>query len=128
MSLVVTRLVARVAISGVIMGATVVAGVAVAPHAFAAPHKDPPCSISPSAVAVGQMYVVSVAGLPALSPINLVVANAQGTTASPLGSTPDGTFNLSEMSPVAGTTSYQFTGPFKNSNTTVYASCSVSVG
>lgn len=128
MSLVVNRFVARVAILVGLIGATVLAGAAVAPHTHAASRKaDPPCSISPASVSMGQSYIVSVSGLPILSPINLVVTDAQGTTASPLGSTPDGTFNLSESSSVAGTTTYQFTGPFKNSNTTVYANCSVAV-
>ncbi len=92
----------------------------------AASHKlDPPCSISPSPAAVGQTYVVSVSGLPTSTAINLWVTDPSGqTTGSPLGSTPDGTFNLNESSSSAGTWTYAFSGPTKN-NTVVYATCSV---
>jgi hypothetical protein len=96
--------------------------------AHAAPKKgDPPCIINPSPVTVGQTYVVSASGIPTDTAINLVVTNANGTTGSPLGSTPDGTFHLGESSPVAGTTSYAFTGPVKTNGTTVYSTCSVQV-
>jgi hypothetical protein len=109
--------------------ATAVAGMlyaGMASAASAAKQKDPPCSINPAQVSVGQNYTVSVSGLPALSPINIVITNANGTTMSPLGSTPDGSFALTESSSVAGTTTYQFTGLIKQNNTQVYSSCSVS--
>jgi hypothetical protein len=86
---------------------------------------DPPCNISPSPAAVGQGYVVSVSGIPIGTPVNLWVTDPSGsTTGNPLGSTPDGTFNLEESSSVAGTWTYAFSGPTKN-RTTVYATCSV---
>lgn len=93
----------------------------------AASHRaDPPCSISPGLVAVGQTYVVSVSGLPTGSAVNLWVTSPDGTTTgSPLGSTPDGTFNLNESSSSAGTWSYAFSGPTKTNNTLIYATCSV---
>jgi hypothetical protein len=84
------------------------------------------CSIAPSTVSVGQVYVLSATGLPSLSPINLFVTDALGTVGRPLGSTPDGTFALNEASAVAGTTTYQFTGLVRR-HTAVYATCSVSV-
>ena len=88
---------------------------------------DPPCVISPSAVVVGQVYVVSVSGLPTGTAINLWVTDPNGsTTGSPLGSTPDGSFNLDESSSSAGMWTYAFSGPTKQQNTTVYATCSVS--
>jgi hypothetical protein len=89
---------------------------------------DPSCSISPSAADVGQVYVVSVSGLPTSTAINLWVTDPNGNTSgSPLGSAPTGSFNLNESSSFAGTWTYTFSGPTKNNpNTTVvYASCSV---
>jgi len=88
---------------------------------------DPACSVSPNPSAVNATYVVSAHGLPTLSAINLIVKYGNGTTtASPLGSTPDGTFNLNESSPVAGTTTYEFTGLIRT-NTQIYATCSVTI-
>jgi hypothetical protein len=111
--------------------ATVAAVLLVTP-AFAAKgghNADPPCSISTgSTAAVGQTYVVSMSGLPTSTAINLWVTDPNGnTTGSPLGSTPDGTFNLNESSAFAGQWTYTFSGPTKqNANsTTVYGSCSV---
>jgi len=88
----------------------------------------PPCTISPSTAAVGQVYVVSASGLPTSTAINLWVTDPNGNTSgSPLGSTPTGTFNLNESSSFAGQWTYTFSGPTKNnaSTTVVYASCSV---
>lgn len=111
--------------------ATVAAVLLVTP-AFAAKgghNADPPCTISSgSTAAVGQMYVVSMSGLPVGTAINLWVTDPNGHMAgSPLGSTPDGTFNLNESSPSAGQWTYTFSGPTKqNANSTaVYGSCSV---
>jgi hypothetical protein len=87
---------------------------------------DPPCTISPNPAAVGQTYVVSASGIPTGTAINLWVTDPSGnTTGSPLGGTPDGTFNLNESSSSAGTWTYAFSGPVRNNNTTVYESCSV---
>jgi hypothetical protein len=95
--------------------------------AHAAPRKaDPPCSINPSSVVVGQSYTVSASGLPTMTPLNLFVTNALGTTGTPLGSSTTGTFNWTDSTTVTGTTTYEFTGVVKN-NTTVYSSCSVTV-
>jgi hypothetical protein len=95
--------------------------------AAAASHRysDPPCTISASSAAVGETYVVSIAGLPTGIAINLWITDATGTTGSPLGSTGDGTFNLNESSKVAGVTTYTFSGPTKVRNTVIYSSCSV---
>ena len=97
--------------------------------ALAAPnshHKaDPACTISPNPAAVGATYVVSATGIPTDTAINLWVTDPAGTvTGSPLGSTPDGTFNLNESSSSGGTWTYAFSGPVKP-NTQVYATCSV---
>jgi len=90
------------------------------------PKKDPPCSVNPNPVSVGQTYVVSASGLPLDTALNLWVTDPSGKTwGSPLGSTPDGSFNLNESSSSAGTWTYMFSGPTKNNNTTVYSSCSV---
>jgi hypothetical protein len=96
------------------------------PHNGGGPHKsDPTCSIIPKLAAVGQVYVVSASGLPALSAVNLWVTDPSGTTTgSPLGSTPDGTFALTESSSSAGTWTYVFSGPTKN-NMQIYATCSL---
>jgi hypothetical protein len=83
------------------------------------------CSVSPGSVAVGVSYVVSASGLPTETAINLWVTDPAGNTVGrPLGSTPDGSFNLNEASSSSGTWTYAFSGPTKQ-NTTVYASCSV---
>jgi hypothetical protein len=97
------------------------------PHNAGGPHKsDPPCTISPSPAAVGEVYVVTATGLPILSAVNLWVTDPSGnTTGSPLGSTPDGTFALNESSISAGTWTYVFSGPTKNNSTQIYAICSV---
>jgi len=93
----------------------------------AAPRKkDPPCSVSVDPVTVGQTYVVLATGLPVGAPINLFVTEGGQTVGRPLGSTPDGTFALNEASGVAGTTTYEFTGPVRP-NIRVYSSCSVQV-
>jgi hypothetical protein len=89
---------------------------------------DPPCTINPSPVAVGETYVVTVSSLPTDTAINLWVTDPSGNiVGSPLGSAPTGGFNLNESSSFAGTWTYTFSGPTKNNpNTTaVYASCSV---
>jgi hypothetical protein len=106
-----------------LFGFSTLTSVPVASH-----HKaDPSCSVSPNPSAVNATYVVSATGLPVLSAINLIVKYGNGTvTASPLGSTPDGTFNMNESSPVAGTTTYEFTGLIRN-NTQIYATCSVTI-
>ena len=112
------RLLAGLAVAGgVLVGA--------APGTAFAHRADPPCTITPAAVAVGQTYVVSVSGLPALSAINLWVTTPGGVTSgSPLGSTPNGSFNLDESSSSAGTWTYAFSGPTGH-NMQVYATCSV---
>ena len=94
----------------------------------ASKHKDPSCAVTPNTAAVNTTYVVSANGLPTLSPINLIVKYGNGTvTMSPLGSTPDGTFNLNESSTVSGTATYEFTGLIRNNNTQIYSRCSVTV-
>jgi hypothetical protein len=114
--------------AGAIVAAAGVAVPVVAAPALATGHRSASsCSVNPAAAAVGATYVVSATGLPTGSAINIWVTAPDGsTTGEPLGSTPDGTFNLNETSPSAGTWTYQFTGPTKH-NTTVYGSCSVSV-
>ena len=95
---------------------------------FAAGHArkgDPGCSISPAESPVGATYVVTSWGLPTGTAINLWVTGPDGTTnGSPLGSTPDGTFNLDESSDAAGVWTFVFSGPVKQ-HTVVYATCSV---
>jgi hypothetical protein len=89
---------------------------------------DPPCSISSTQVAVGQVYTVSESGLPTGTAINLWVTDPNGnTTGSPLGSTPTGSFDLNESSAFGGKWTYTFSGPTKNNPNTmvVYGSCSV---
>jgi hypothetical protein len=84
------------------------------------------CSVNPSSVAVGDWYLVSASGLPTDTAINLWVTDPSGSTVgSPLGSAPDGTFNLNETSSSAGTWTYVFSGPTKTNNTAVYGTCSV---
>jgi len=86
------------------------------------------CSVNPSSVAVGANYVVSASGLPIDSAINLWVTGPSGSSiGSALGSTADGTANLSESASSAGTWTYTFSGPTKNNMATmpVYATCSV---
>ena len=94
--------------------------------ASATPSKSgPKCWVSPNPVAVGQTYVVSAGGLPTGTAINLWVTDPSGNTSgSPLGSTPDGTFNLEESSSSAGTWTYAFSGPVKK-HMSPYATCSV---
>jgi hypothetical protein len=83
------------------------------------------CSVSPSSADVGETYVVSAWGVPTGSAVNLWVTVDGVTTGSPLGSTPDGTFNLNESSSTAGVTTYTFSGPTKK-HMAVYGTCSVS--
>ena len=92
----------------------------------AASHKTPSgCSVNPASADVGETYVVSAWGIPTGTAVNLWVSADGVTTGSPLGSTPDGTFNLNESSSTAGVTTYTFSGPTKR-HMTVYGSCSVS--
>ncbi len=99
------------------------------PSAFASNrHVDPPCTINPSSAAIGATYVVSATGLPIGTAINLWVTTPDGTTSgSPLGSTPDGTFNLNESSASGGQWTYAFSGPVKQ-HTDVYSTCTLNVG
>jgi hypothetical protein len=111
---------------GVLVSLTLAAVIATAAFAARPAKKDPPCTISPSPAAVGQTYVVSASGLPIGTAVNLWVTDPSGNTSgSPLGSTPDGSFNLNESSSSAGKWTYTFSGPTKNNNTTMYSSCSV---
>jgi hypothetical protein len=87
--------------------------------------QDSGCSVSPNPSDVGATYVVSAWGLPIGSAINLWVTDPTGhMDGSPLGSTPDGTFNLDESSQMPGTTTYAFSGPVKN-HMKWYGTCSV---
>jgi hypothetical protein len=83
------------------------------------------CSVNPLSADIGETYVVSAWGIPTGIAVNLWITEAGVTTGSPLGSTPDGTFNLNEVSSTAGVTTYTFSGPTKK-NMTVYGSCTVS--
>jgi hypothetical protein len=116
------RLILAVAISSTLVGAI--------GHGTAFARKDPPCTVNPNQVAVGQTYTVSVSGLPTNSPIYLWTTNVKYATISStlLGTTATGSFNLSESAATAGMWSYQFTGPTKSSGTVVYATCAVTVG
>ena len=117
-----------VVVTGAVVAAAMTAVPMVAVSSFAASHKSgSSCAISPNPAAVDATYVVSATGLPTGTAVNLWVTSPDGsTTGSPLGSTPDGTFNLDETSATAGTWTYQFTGPTKH-NTVVYGTCSVAV-
>ena len=111
------------------LGLVAAASAALFAHpALAATHQksDPPCVINPSPAPVGSPYTVSASGLPTGTAINLWVTTPAGVTSgSPLGSTPDGTFNLQESSSSAGTWTYVFTGPTGH-NMQTYATCSIS--
>jgi hypothetical protein len=111
----------------------VIAGVAIIgmaqPGTAASHHKtaDPNCSITQD-TAGGSTYLLSAWGIPTSTAINLWVTDPNGsTTGSPLGATPDGTFNTNESSSFDGTWTYTFSGPVRH-NMDVYATCSVSVG
>lgn len=92
----------------------------------AASHHAPSsgCSISPSDTTVGAAYTVSAWGIPTRTAVNLWVTEDGTTVGRPLGSTPDGTFNLQESSSTSGVTTYEFTGPVKK-HMAVYGTCSV---
>jgi hypothetical protein len=83
------------------------------------------CAVNPASADVGEVYVVSAWGIPTGTAVNLWVTDDGVTTGSPLGSTPDGTFNLDEWSATAGVTTYTFSGPTKK-HMTIYGTCSVS--
>jgi hypothetical protein len=83
------------------------------------------CAVDPLSADVGETYVVSAWGIPTGIAVNLWVTENGVTAGSPLGSTPDGAFNLNEVSSTPGVTTYTFSGPTKK-NMTVYGTCSVS--
>lgn len=83
------------------------------------------CAADPSSAAVNATYLVSAWGLPTRVAINLWVTHDGTTTGRPLGSTPDGTFNLDESSSTSGVWTYTFSGPTKKKHTAIYATCSV---
>jgi hypothetical protein len=93
----------------------------------AASHHDSSsgCAVDPSSADVGETYVVSAWGIPTGTAVNLWITEDGVTTGRPLGSTPDGTFNLNEASLTAGVTTYAFSGPVKQ-HMTMYGTCSVS--
>jgi hypothetical protein len=83
------------------------------------------CWMDPSTAPVGQDYLVHAAGLPKLTAINIWITEPDGTVIGrPLGTTPDGTFDLWESSDSAGTYEYAFSGPTKP-NTKMLADCSM---
>jgi len=96
-------------------------------NANAGKRSDPWCSISPSQASVGPVYVVHAENRPILEPINLWVTSPDGTVVgSPLGSTPDGTFSLDEVSNTAGVWTYTFSGVVRAKGyMKVYAICSM---
>ena len=85
---------------------------------------DPPCTTSATAVTVGETFWLNVDGLPTGTAINLWVTDSRGTSGSPLGGTPDGSFHMQEAAAVAGTTTFTFSGP-QRGNMAIYATCSV---
>ena len=87
---------------------------------------DSGCAVSTATAGVGETYVVSAWGLPTNGAINLWVTADGVTTGTPLGGSPDGTFNLNEWSTSPGVTTYAFSGPTRPNNMKVYAECSVS--
>ena len=92
------------------------------------PNKKGACSISPNPAAVSQNFVISASGIPVGGAVNILTTSPSGvTTGSPLGSTPDGNFNLNNSEASSGLWQYQFTGPTKVRNTVIYATCSVQV-
>jgi hypothetical protein len=115
----------RIMAATLLLGATLI----VPSVALASSHKaDPACKVNTGTADIGATYVLSAWGLPTGTAINLWVTTPDKvTTGSPLGSTPDGAFNLNESSQQSGTTTYTFSGPTKQRNTTVYATCSVDV-
>jgi hypothetical protein len=81
------------------------------------------CWIDPATAPVGEAYLVHAAGPPKLSAINIWITEPDGTMIGrPLGSTPDGTFEIWESSDAAGTYRYAFSGPTKP-NMKMLASC-----
>lgn len=109
-----------------------------APIPVAAVHKDPSCTVTPSAVAMNQSFTVSAVGLPN-SQVNLVRKYPNGNIETmPITTSAGGTFTLSQSSadsvlPSAqtGTYTYLFVGRVKwpaGTYSTTYATCSVSVG
>jgi hypothetical protein len=94
--------------------------------AAASPHTAASgCSVSTGSADVGEVYMVSAWGIPTGTAVNLWVTENGVTTGSPLGSTPDGTFNLSMSSQAAGVTTYTFSGPTRK-HMAVYGTCTVS--
>jgi hypothetical protein len=93
----------------------------------AASHRssDSGCTVNPATADVGEVYVVSAWGIPTGTAVNLWVTENGVTTGSPLGSTPDGKFDLNEWSNAPGVTTYAFSGPTKK-HMAMYATCSVS--
>ena len=89
---------------------------------------DPSCSVSANSVAVGDWFHVTASGLPTDSAINFWITDPNGhTVGTPLGTTPDGTADMSESASSSGPWTYTFSGPTRNNPATmaVYATCSV---
>jgi hypothetical protein len=83
------------------------------------------CAVNPSSADVGEAYDVSAWGSPTGTAVNIWVTDPNNATVGrPLGSTPDGTFNLKESSDSAGTWTYAFSGPTKK-HMTLYGTCAV---
>ncbi len=129
MSISVKRLVGRVAFSGMIIGATLVAGASVAPGARAASHKaDPPCSINPSPAALNQTFTISASGLPTVDPVWLISSPPSGSSSvSEVYVNADGTWTGTASGNLRGTWTYSFSGMLSNNKYGTVASCSVQV-
>jgi hypothetical protein len=94
----------------------------------ASKHKDPPCTINPSTVAVNQAYTVSATGLPTTAPVYLIVTPPGGTSSVaqvPVSSS--GTWSGTESGGVAGTWTYTFSGLQTNNKYGAVATCSAQV-
>jgi hypothetical protein len=100
---------------------------------------DPPCSISPNAVALDQDFTISATNLPTGPTVELIKQYPNGTTETgPIAVASDGTYNLTQSSASSvftteqtGTYFYQFVSKVRWPQDTfnqTYATCSVSVG
>ncbi|PYQ63712.1 MAG: hypothetical protein DMF54_15960 [Acidobacteria bacterium] len=94
----------------------------------ASKHKDPPCTISPSTVAVNQAYTISATRLPTIDPVYLIVTPPSGSSSvTPVPVSSTGTWSGIESSGLAGTWTYTFSGLQTNNTYGAVATCSAHV-
>src|SRR6266852_2901026 len=91
-------------------------------------HRDPVCTITPSAVGAYQTFTISAAALPTTDPVYLIATPPSGNgSVTPVYPNSDGSWSGSESASQPGTWTYTFSGMLGHNKYGAVESCSVQV-